>query len=202
VASTKIHHPRRKMKMLRFPGFRLCLALALVAIVGSRQCARADLITDVGVSTTPVSGGLTQYNYTVSDQSTSTITASFFFVAVDITANLTVMTAPTGWDISYATGDTVVEFSSPASSFDIVPSSVGMFSFESPLTPVISTDAVAGIDSNNSYFENDGVILSPSIASVPEPSSALLCVLGVLGVLGAQKFHRRLKSNQSASVSR
>jgi hypothetical protein len=190
VAITKIHHQRRKVKMPRFAGFRLCIALALAAIVGSRPSARADFITDVTVSTTPVSGGLTQYDYTVSDESISTITASFFFVAVDTTANLSAMTAPTGWDISYATGDTVIEFSSPDPSLDIIPGSFGMFSFESPLTPILSTDAVAGIDSNFNFVQNVGPILAPAIASVPEPTSALLCALGVLGVLG---FHRRLK---------
>jgi hypothetical protein len=193
----EIHHQRRNAKMPRFAGFRLCIALALVAIVGGRQSARAGLITDVAVSTTPVSGGLTQYDYTVSNESSSTITASFFFVAVDTTANLSAMTAPTGWDISYATGDTVIEFSSPDPSLDIIPASFGMFSFDSPLTPVTTTDAVAGIDSNFNFVQNNGSILGPAIASVPEPSSALLCALGVLGVLS---FHRRFKGNRSASA--
>ena len=174
--------------MPRFAGFRLCIALALVAIAGGRQSARAGFITDVTVSTAPVSGGLTQYDYTVSDASGSTITASFFFLAVDTTANLSAMTAPTGWDISYATGDTVIEFSSSDPSHDITSGSIGLFSVESPLTPVITTDAVAGIDSNFNFVQNNGVILGPAVASVPEPSSALLCGMGVLGVLG---FHRR-----------
>ena len=184
--------------MLRFAGFRLCIALALVAVVVGRQSARAGLITDVSVSTTPVSGGLTEYDYTVSNESASTITASFFFVAVDTTANLSAMTAPTGWDISYATGDTVIEFSSPDSSLDIIPGSFGLFSLDSPLTPVISTDAVAGVDANFNFVQNDGTILAPALASVPEPSSALLCALGALGVLS---FHRRLNGTRSASGS-
>ena len=176
----------------RFYGFRLCIALALVAIFGGRQSARAGLITNVTVATTPVAGGLTQYDYTVSNESSSTITASFFFVAVDTTANLSVMTAPTGWDISYATGDPVIEFSSPNSSLDIIPGTSGQFSFESPLTPLITTDAVAGIDSNLNFVQNDGFTLGP----VPEPSCVLLCGLGALGVLA---FHRGLQRNQSAS---
>jgi hypothetical protein len=194
MASIQIHHQRRKKKMPRFAGFRLYIALAMFAIAGGRQSARADLITNVGVSTTPVSGGLTQYDYTVSDESSSTITASFFFVAVDTTANLSAMTAPSGWDISYATGDTVIEFSSPDPSLDIIPSSFGLFSFESPLTPVMTTDAVAGIDSNFNFVQNVGTTLGPALASVPEPSSALLCALGMLGAL---TFQRRLKRNRS-----
>jgi hypothetical protein len=182
--------------MARFDSFRFCIALALVAIGGGSQSARAGLITNVTVSTTPVTGGLTQYDYTVSNESSSTITASFFFVAVDTTANLSVMTAPTGWDISYATGDPVIELSSPNSSLDIIPGASGQFSFESPLAPVITTDAVAGIDSNFNYVENDGSTSGPALASVPEPSSVLLCALGAVGVLA---FHRRLKRNQSAS---
>jgi hypothetical protein len=195
VISTAIQHQRRKVQMPRFVGFRLFIALVLVAIVGGRQSARAGLITDVTASTTPVAGGLTQYDYTVTNESSSTITASFFFVAVDTTANLSVMTAPSGWDISYATGDTVIEFSSPDSSLDIIPGSSGQFSFESPLAPVITTDAVAGIDSNFNFVQNDGVTSGPALSSVPEPSSALLCTLGVLGVL---TFHRRPKRIESA----
>ncbi len=183
--------------MSRFAGCRLYIALTLVAIVGGRQSARADLITNVGVSTAPVSGGLTQYDYTVSDESSSTITASFFFVAVDTTANLSAMTAPSGWDISYATGDTVIEFSSPDSSLDIIPGSFGLFSFESPLTAVMTADAVAGVDPNFNYVQNVGMTLGPALASVPEPSSALLCALGMLGVLS---FRRRLKPIRSASA--
>jgi hypothetical protein len=196
-ASTKIHHPGRKMKMPRFSGFRLCLALALIAIAGNRQSARADFITSLGVSTMAVSGGLTEYDYTLADLSTSTVTASFFYLDVDSTANLTALTAPTGWDISYTPGDTAIGFTSPAPSFDIQPGTVGLFSFDSPLTPVIAPYAIAGIDSNSNYIENDGVVFTPSI--VPEPSSALLCAMGAVGALG---FHRRWKRNQSASAPR
>ena len=185
--------------MPRFAGFRLCIALTLVTIAGGRQSARADLITNVGVSTTPVSGGLTEYDYTVSDESSSTITASFFFVAVDTTANLSAMTAPSGWDISYATGDPVIEFSSPDPSLDIIPGSFGLFSFDSPLTPVLTTDAVAGIDPNSNFVQNVGTTLGPVVASVPEPSSTVLCTLGMLGVLSC---HRRLKRNRSARAPR
>jgi hypothetical protein len=195
--ATQIDYQWRNEKMPRFAGFRLCIALTLVAIVGGRPSARAGLITNVAVSTTPVSGGLTEYDYTVSDLSSSTITASFFFVAVDTTANLSAMSAPTGWDISYATGDPVIEFSSPDPSLDIIPGSFGLFSFDSPLAPIITTDAVAGIDSNFNYVQNVGSILGPAVASVPEPSSALLCALGILGVLS---FHRRLQGNRAATA--
>jgi hypothetical protein len=182
--------------MPRFPSFRLLLAMALVAIAASHHSVRADLITDLSVTTTPESGGLTLYSYTLADLSTSTITASSFFVVVDTTANLSALSAPTGWDISYTAGDTAVGFTSPDPSLDIMPGFSGPFSFESLLTPVLVPYEVAGIDPNFNYVVNTGVILG---ASVPEPSSAVLCTLGILGVLS---FHGRLRRKQSVSVPR
>ena len=121
--------------------------------------ARADLVTKLEVSTKAVSGGLTEYDYTLSDLPSSTVTASSFFVAVDTTANLTMLSAPTGWDISYATGDLAVAFTSPDPSVDILVGSSGGFSFDSPLPPVLAPYEVAGIDANFNFVMNDGVIL-------------------------------------------
>ncbi len=174
--------------MQRFPGFLLCLALALAAIAGGRPSARADLVTSLGVSTMAVSGGLTDYDYTLADLSASTVTASFFFVDVSSTANLTALSAPTGWDISYTPGDTAVGFTSSDSSYDIAVGATGLFSFDSTLAPQMAPYEIAGVDANYNYVPNDGMILS---ASVPEPSSVVLCTLGVLGVLG---LRWRLKS--------
>jgi hypothetical protein len=183
--------------MPRFPSFRLLLALALVAIAASRHTARADLLTDLSVSTMLVSGGLTQYDYTLADLSTSTVTASSFFVVVDGTANLSALSAPSGWDISYTPGDMAVGFTSPDPSLDIMPGFSGLFSFESLLTPVLESYEVAGIDPNFNFVVNTGVIASAGV--VPEPSSAVLCTLGILAVLS---FHCRLRRKPSASVPR
>jgi hypothetical protein len=152
-------------------------------------------MTDLSVSTMPVSGGLTQYDYTLANLSTSTVTASFFFVDVDGTANLSALSAPAGWDISYNTGDMAVGFTSPDPSLDIQPGFSGQFSFESVLAPVQAPYEVAGIDANYNFVVNTGVIWSASI--VPEPSSAVLCALGILGVLSV---HGRLRRKPSASA--
>ena len=179
------------MKMRFFSSFRGSLAMMLVAIAVGQYPARADLITNLGVSTTLLPGGLTEYDYTLSDITTSTVDASFLYIDVSSQANLSLLTAPTGWDISYSTGDTTVIFTSPDPSVDITPGTSGMFSFESPLAPMWVPYEVAGIDSNYNYVTNDGLIFS---ASVPEPTSGLLCALGILGVA---ILYRRSNRKQS-----
>ena len=76
------------------------------------------------------------------------ITASFFFVAVD-DRSLSPMTAPTGWTSHTRQEDTVIRVLIAGFLIDIIPvSAFDSILLDSPLTPVISTDAVAGIDAN------------------------------------------------------
>ena len=124
----------------RLPIVRIALTLA-ATIAGGRQSARADLITNVGVSTTPVSGGLIEYDYTVSDESSSTITASFFFVAVDTTANPFGHDRPNGLGHLLRDGRHGRRVLVAGSLLDIIPElRSACFSFDSPLTPVLSCD--------------------------------------------------------------
>ncbi len=146
--------------MPRFRAFRLPLAVALVVMAASGQSARAGLLTTLDVSTKAVPGGLTEYDYTLSNLPASTVTASSFFVAVETTADLTMLTAPSGWDISYATGDLAVAFTSPDPGVDILPGSSGFFSFDSPVSPNLAAYQVIGIDTNGNFVVNNGVILS------------------------------------------
>jgi hypothetical protein len=182
--------------MPRSRDFRLLLAIALLAMAASTRSARADLVTTLDVSPMSMPGGLTEYDYKLSDLSTSSITASSFFVAVDATANLTRLSAPVGWDISYDPGDLAVAFTSPDPSFDVMIGSSGLFSFDSLLGPVLAPYEIAGIDSNYNYLTNDGTIYS---ASVPEPASAALLAVGVLGMMGV---HHRYKKGRPAPASR
>ncbi len=177
--------------MPRFRDLCLPLAVALAAIAVSGHSAHAGLITTLEVTTEVVAGGLTEYDYTLSNLSASTINASFLFIAVDTTANLTALSGPTGWDISYATGDVAVGFTSPDASVDILPGSSGVFSFDSPLPPDLASYQVAGIDASGDFLTNDGVILS---ASVPEPASALPLAAGFLGMLIARRVSKRNRS--------
>jgi PEP-CTERM motif len=181
--------------MPRFRDFRAHLAVALLAIAASGHPVHAGLITTLEVTTKAVAGGLTEYDYTLSDLSASTVNVSFLFIAVDTTASLTALSAPVGWDISYATGDLAVGFTSPDPSVDIVPGSSGAFSFDSPLRPSPASYQVAGIDASGNFLTNDGMILT---ASVPEPASALLLTAGVLGMLVARRRSKRTRPARTA----
>ena len=181
--------------MPRFRDFRFHLAAALLAVGACTGSARADLVTTLSVSTKSVSGGLTEYDYTLSNLPASTVNASFLFIAVDTTANLTALSAPVGWDISYATGDLAVGFTSPDTSVDISPGGSGVFSFDSPLPPELASYQVAGIDSSGNFLTNDGMILT---ASVPEPASALLLTAGVVGVLIVARRSKRARQARTA----
>jgi hypothetical protein len=140
--------------------------------------ARGDLITDLTVSVSPPSGGLYSYSYTLTDQTSSTLDASQFFLAVAPGANLSAISAPTGWDVFYAAGDPDVSFLSSDSSFDLSPGTVGNFSMVSAVGPALASDLVRGLDdSTGTFAENSGTILTPS-AMVPEPSALVLGVLG------------------------
>jgi hypothetical protein len=181
--------------MPRIRDFLFPLVAALIALAASAHSARAELVTTLTVSTKSVAGGLTEFDYTLTNSPASTITASSLFVAVDPTANLTMLTAPTGWDISYATGDPAVAFTSPDPSVDIVPGASGLFSFDSPLFPNPAAYEVAGIDANFDYITNDGTILS---AAVPEPASVVLLTVSVLGILGLRHRLKRSRSTPPA----
>jgi hypothetical protein len=181
--------------MPRIRVVRLPLAAAMLATVASIPCARADLITSLEVTTKAVAGGLTEYDYTFSNLSSSTVNASFLFIAVDTTANLTALTGPTGWDVSYATGDLAIAFTSPDPSVDILPGSSGVLSFDSPLAPHLASYEAAGIDGSGNFVTNDGAILS---ASVPEPLSVVLLTVGVLGILVVNQRLRRTRSALTA----
>ena len=158
--------------MLRFASFPIMHRLWLWS--PSSSAASPGLITDVSVSTTPVSGGLTFNTIIPSQMSPPARSPRRFFVAVDTTANLFHNDRTDRSTCAHAT-DTVIEFSSPDSSLDIIPGSIGLFSLDS-LTPVISTDAVAGVDANFNFVQNDGTILAlRPWRACPNNRAALLC---------------------------
>ena len=155
------------MSQIREFGF--LIAVALLASAASAHTARGDLITTLEVSTKAVAGGLTEFDYTLSDLSASTVTASSFFVAADFTANLTALSGAGVGTFRMPLATCAVAFTSPDPSVDILPGSSGVFSFESPLPPILAPFEVAGIDSNGNFDVNDGSIFEA--ASVPEPAS-------------------------------
>ncbi len=147
--------------------FGLGLALALTAP------AQAGFQATVTVTTAPFNS-LTQYTYTVTDLATSTDNIGSFSLSVPADANLSLIAMPTGFLALYTPGDLTIEFDSTDPSFDITPGSFGMFHFLSPDKPGSTSFALT--DYNN-FATFTGSVVGP--ASVPEPGSLILLVLGL-----------------------
>ncbi len=169
--------------MLRIPTRCILGAVVLLWSCAGTMPARGDLVTSLTVDVTQAMNGPYTYDYTLTVDASSTLAAGELDLVVSPFANLSAITGPSGWDIFYtpgSPGDTTITFSSPDSSTDIAPGSIGMFSMTSFVGPALASDLVRGFDdSNGTFAQNGGTILT---ASVPEPSGL---VLGVLALLGA-----------------
>jgi hypothetical protein len=162
---------------------KLCLAAfaAVVVLFAGAQPARAGPIAQLSVSVNPTSGGLFEYDYTVSVDAASTVGASQLFLDVSPSAALSSQ-APTGWDTFYSAGDPDISFLSSDPSFDVAPGMVGTFVLTSAIGPAAASFLVRGIDdSSGSTSEVPGIILTPS--AVPEPSSLFLGSIALAGGL-------------------
>lgn len=160
--------------------------LVLAGSVASSVPARADFTTTVTQITTPVSGNLFRYDYTLTNDPSSTLPITDFFIDVSPDADLQSLSAPAGFIISYSPGDLDVSFSSPDPSSDILPGASGLFSFTSVIGPALAPFLVRGAD-GAVIEENTGMTISPR--AVPEPSSLLLGAIGA-GFFGF-RLHRR-----------
>ena len=145
--------------------------------------AQGGLITNLSVDVTRASNDLYTYAYTVSVDPSSTLGAGELDLAVSPFAELSAISAPAGWDVFYtpgSPGDSTITFSSPDSSTDLAPGTSGLFSMTSLVGPALAAEVVRGFDDSNGTFDqNSGTILT---ASIPEPSSLVLGALALLGV--------------------
>jgi hypothetical protein len=174
---------RRVTTTLKLTAF--CLVLMSVE-------ARADFITSLSTDVTPISGGLYQYTYNLTDTTQSTIAAFAFAVDVDQTANLGSIMTPAGWDVTYNTGDLVITWSTGFS--PIEPGGSAAFSFESIESPVNALYQATGFDPVFfQFYGNSGTTVSPGVASVPEPTSVVLLASGLTLILThvLATLHRR-----------
>lgn len=165
--------------MSRFLRRFALIAIAALGFWTGPSAARGDLITSLTVDVTQTGGGPYTYSYSLSVDPNSTLGAAQFFLEVSPTANLGAVSAPSGWAEIYSAGDPDIFFLSLDPSTDVAPGMSGSFSFTSTIGPSPGDDLVRGFGDDGSVGENSGMILTP--ASVPEPSSLLLGVLGVAG---------------------
>jgi hypothetical protein len=154
---------------------------------------RGDFITTLTVDLTSQPGSLNRYEYILTDQTNSSLPVFSFSLNVASDANLSLLSGPAGWDISYNPSDSQVIWTSLDSSTDLLPGNSAHFNLFSALQPSPQGYIIAGIDESIPDLEtNSGQILGPSLSAVPEPSSLTLAGLGAMVLLGFAWASRKL----------
>lgn len=171
----------------------------LVALLPGNS--HAGILVSISVDIKPNIDGKTFYSYTLTNLIDSTAYIEGFGLDISPQANLNKIVAPDGWDTSYSLGDNYISFESSNLRDFLSPGSSTVFSFESTVTPVITTYSVVGIsDPDMDYVSDQGTILGPSISSVPEPTSMIPLGTG-LAAIGGYSLFRRGKTEDHPAAS-
>jgi hypothetical protein len=162
----------------------MMIASALLTGLGAgEQVARGDFLVTLSDDVSRTAGGQYLYQYTLTNEDASDLNAFSFILNVSTGAALDPITGPPGWEITYALGDSVISWDSLSSLTDLTPGASALFTFVSPLGPGPQDYAVLGSDAAGISFGSvQATTLGPS--AVPEPSTLLLCSIGLLGLLG------------------
>jgi hypothetical protein len=168
----------------------LATVLSLVLWPGTTP-SRAGPVTDLAVNVTPKPGGLFEYDYALAVEQSSTLGAAQLFLAVSPIADLSAVSAPSGWDISYTPGDPDISFLSSDPSFDIAVGSFGLFSLTSAVGPAPGDFLVRGLDDHTGTFAENRGTLDVPLATVAEPPGLTLGVLASGGVAACSLARRR-----------
>jgi hypothetical protein len=166
--------------------------------------AQGDFLTTLTVDVSPEASNLFLYNYTLSNHNDSDLPAAAFSLDIAAQADLQSITGRAGWDIFYSARDTLISWESSAASFDLPPGFNDVFSFVSPLGPMLTDYLVVGLDETTFEIQtNQGQIAGPMTSAVPEPSALLLCGIGFLGLLGyvAWSRHRSWRRHKRVVMS-
>jgi hypothetical protein len=158
---------------------------AVLALVNPRP-SPAGFVTNLSADAQDLGAGLYSYTYTLTDLPGSTISAYVFALAVDANADLQSLTAPSGWEVLYTPGSSTVEWDTAF--LPLGPGDSANFSFTSALAPGINSYQATGFDPDAfQFYFNNGMTISPSPLSVPEPISWVMFAtgLGFVVVFGA-----------------
>jgi len=168
------------------------LSVVLVGFGSWRSSAHGEFLTSLSVSVSQPADGRFHYLYALTNQAGSDLNAFSFILNVSPDAALESVTGPPGWAITYAVVDPVIAWDSASSATDLSPGTSGLFEFSSRLGPTPRDFIVLGADPSGVSFDaNQGVTSAPGIGAVPEPSSILLCVLGILGLFSCPRLRTR-----------
>lgn len=173
--------------------FRLGFAWLGVVLLSLAAPAHASLVTSLQSEVKLLAGSKYKYTYTISNDTTSTLPVVEFTLNVGADADLTDVTGPEGWVVSYANDAVAVDWSSFSPDTDIKPGAATTFSFVSVLAPAAQDYSILGVSVDPFGIEtNQGRVVSPAASTVAEPSSFLPLLLGAI-VTGCRlnPFRRR-----------
>ncbi|MCC5648115.1 PEP-CTERM sorting domain-containing protein [Nostoc sp. CHAB 5824] len=167
--------------------------IAVLCLLIEALPAYAQFLTDLTV-TTSTSSGQTVYQYELTNGQNSTLPAIGFRIDVDPLADLTNISSSLDWLANYNAGDAFIVWESSDPTTDLLPGNSAQFFITSPLSPGASQYAILGFDEvTNDFIFNQGSTLSPSLQTVPEPSSWGAVALGLICIV---MYWNRLRSNR------
>jgi hypothetical protein len=163
---------------MRFFNRQHAVYATAIAIAAAAQPVFATLTATVVPVVIPDGHGNYDFTYEVTNAPTSTVNFGAFYLEVDPAANLSSLSAPTGYLDLYTPGDSTIEFASTDPSADITSGATGQFSFVSAVGPGADPYAVQSYDDGSFY---NGTTLGPT--AVPEPASSGLIPAGSIALL-------------------
>lgn len=166
----------------RYPKF---LALATVLLCALAFAAPAHAQITLTPTITDLGGGLTRYEYSVSN------TSLFDFSAISITViaapeTVQSLIAASGFSAFFDPGLGQVDFVEDTQNF-AAGSTISGFAFNSPFAPQMSSFTALRLDGDGNPVTITGSVLAPAI---PEPATFVLFGAGLAG-LAAMKLRRR-----------
>ena len=179
-----------------------CWILPAMFLLVAAPHASAGLIVTVNASVTPAGPGLTEYEYDINSDQSNSLAFIQFQLVVAPAADPQLIAGPAGWDVFYDNLFGVISWTSYDPSTDIPPGGLGIFTFESPLSPGTQEYSAAGLDNDTGDYDIAyGETLSPTIsAAVPEPSSIVLVTSGLIASgLAAWQRRRRIGKHRIAA---
>ena len=149
-----------------------CFAAVLCSnlVIGLGGSRPAGFIVSLTVSTTPEPGGVTRYEYTLTNGASSSLPAVELQINVSADADLQSIVGPSGWDVTYGLGSTFIDWTSSSEATDLQPGDIAVFAFTSPLVPTSQQYLILGLDTSTLTSDTSvGQIAGPGTSPSRSP---------------------------------
>lgn len=158
------------------------LVLVLLALATAVAApARADFVVTLTATVEHQASNTYLYEYDLSNLTQSDTPAINLNIEVAQDSNLQSISGPTGWDSSYMPGNTYISWATSNLQDAIAPGQSAIYSFLTFRAPNSGDYSILGFNSDTFTFDSSsGLIASPTVSSVPEPSSFILLIAPII----------------------